>query len=156
MPEPTLNQNVKQLLLVGDAFCFVDLEGTLANHDHRLPLLNAQEYDAYEEAAINDEVNEDIYGLLWVLNTEIKIVVMSTRTEKYRSATETWLTRHNIPASAVLLRPGNDWAPQPTLKARMINEFFDGEDKAISFVIDDNLAVCEKLKEEGYHVWHRL
>lgn len=150
------NQNIEELLLVGESFCFIDLEGTLADNRHRLPLFEGKDYDGYELASVHDALNDDVYGLIWLMNTEVKIVVLSTRREKYRSLTEAWLTKKNIPASAILLRGEDNWAPEPELKERMIAQFFGNEPEAVQFVLDDSLAVCERLKEKGYNVWHRL
>ena len=140
-------------------YCFIDLEGTLANTDHRQTLLQAKEYDAYEQAAPDDEPNEDVADLIDLLHMNNRqVIILTTRKEKYRAQTEAWLMKHKIAAQALVMRQEDEWAPEAQMKAARIKLFAetDGEEEELGFILDDNLQVCELLKMEGYRVWHRL
>lgn len=142
----------------GRRYLIVDLEGTLANNSHRISLLHTREFDEYEARSHEDMINHDVADLITsFFDCETDVIVISTRSEKYRNAVERWLNVHNMPVAAVLLRPPEDWTPEHLLKARMIQEFFDGKaPERVIAVMDDNDQVCVHLREEGYVAWHRL
>lgn len=75
-------------------YIICDLDGTLFNVEHRLPLLqncrNEEDYDKFHAAHVNDTINENILGILntyMMLKNSVKFIFVTGRHEKFREST---------------------------------------------------------------------
>lgn len=75
-------------------YIICDLDGTLFNVEHRLPLLqncrNEEDYDKFHAAHVNDTINENILGILntyMMLKSSVKFIFVTGRHEKFREST---------------------------------------------------------------------
>lgn len=94
-----------------DAFIF-DIDGTLANNDHRLHyILNKpKDYDKFYAESINDDVYKDVARILDMCNRSFsKILIVTGRPEEYRGMCEEWFKKHFIYYKTMYMRQTGDY-----------------------------------------------
>jgi len=128
----------------------VDLDGTLANIDHRLHLVSGKrkDFDAFYAGVGKDSVNEwcaTIMNLFWGMGW--KVIIVSARRASATGMTRQWLEENNVKCSGLyLLRPDGDSTPDQELKRAWLREY--GAEKVL-FVVDDRTKVVNMWREEG-------
>lgn len=145
---------LKPLLVV------VDIDNNIAFNNHRMHLLNKDrknttaEWDAFNNAAINDEPNTPLIQTLQsisLINT-IQIVFITGRNNKSESKDVTfkWLEEQGFENPKVLFRYHKDWGQNEVVKANNVSRFLSKHEipeNAQMIVIDDNAKVVDKFKE---------
>ena len=127
-----------------------DLDGTLANIDHRLSLITKSKpaWDMFHKLCINDTVNEWCADLLWVLHHVYMIEIVSARPKSVETETRLWLDNNNIPFDGLHLI-GDNKTPDQILKL----EWFKNRDpiwaRDIAFVIEDRQRVVDMWRSIG-------
>lgn len=129
----------------------IDLDGTLANLDHRLPFVKREspDWDAFFEACTHDVINIWCYHLIHALtNSDISVKIVSARSRKVEEKTRQWLKFQDIPESVelVLLRAEGDFTPDDDLKMKWLSQQNKAE---ILFVVDDRQRVVDMWRKEG-------
>lgn len=126
-----------------------DLDGTLANIQHRLPLTRADVIDwrAVSAAIPNDKPIVPMIGLLRLHVARGHIVhLMSGRSEETRAATVAWLARYQVPWHALRLRPAGDRSPNWQLKLGWLRTY---PRQRVLFALDDNPYACRIFARLG-------
>lgn len=127
-----------------------DLDGSIANIDHRVPLALAKDWDAFNEKLESDSVNVPIRYLLNKLHENCNIVIMTGRQRKYFNRTAKWLYSHDVRYDAILMRGDNDRRPDVEVKRDMYNTFIAYHPRAeILFVVEDRDRVVEMWRSLG-------
>lgn len=90
-----------------------DIDGTLALHNGRGP------YDF--ERCGEDKPNRPVVRALRAFAATEKIVLLSGRSEDYRTLTEDWLARHRVPYSELWMRPAGDRRRDDVVKAELFD-----------------------------------
>lgn len=134
------------------ATAIFDIDGTLANIDHRLHLLyggEASRWDAFFAAMSDDQIVSPVRDLLrCVYEARHAVVICSGRPERYRDTTEDWLSAHGVFFDALYMRPDGDTRPDHIVKAQLLRGIReDGYQPFI--VIDDRQSVVDMWREEG-------
>ncbi|MEO9947659.1 MAG: polynucleotide kinase [Roseobacter sp.] len=129
-----------------------DIDGTLAQIDHRRPLLEGDRPDwkAFNKLMGDDVPNlpiVELYKTLWD-SQKYQLFLVSGRGEEYRKVTETWLTWNTIPFERLLMRPRNDFRPDTDVKQEILDRL-RSEGKEISFVVDDRNSVVDMWRKNG-------
>ena len=128
----------------------VDLDGTLANIDHRLHFVQreSRDYDAFYAALEHDTVNQWCVALMEALYfSGYPIILVSARRKSVEDATRKWLDTNGIDCdSLVLLRADGDHSPAAELKMKWLAEYGA---KNVLFVIDDNQKVVDAWRAAG-------
>lgn len=131
----------------------VDLDGTLANVDHRRPLIKGKrrDWDAFHRACVDDPPNEWCVRLVQALRAAgLTIELVSGRSQEVQDLTATWLERTFGGSldgiNLVLLRPRGSAVKDTELKRRWLHGF--GKEK-ILFAVDDRKRVVDMWREEG-------
>lgn len=136
-----------------------DLDGTLANLNHRLHLVKGhhKDYDKFFAACTDDTPIVPVCELLRMLyNGPIdeyvdripKVIIVSGRSETARKETEIWLKEHNIPYDDLIMRPAGDYRSDDIVK----EEILDGllrEGHEILFTVDDRQRVVDMWRRRG-------
>lgn len=131
----------------------VDLDGTLANCDWRLPLIQnkPKNWKGFFEGIISDTPIEPMIELVrsWQLNhTPRKVVFCTARPEKYRRETKVWLDSQFVSSQYLYMRPATDFSPSAECKKYLLNQIrADGFNPVMA--IDDDQSVCEMFRKEG-------
>ena len=144
-----------------------DIDGTVANLDHRLPLVKGKhrDYEAFEAAVSQDKVIESVQFLYEMLffapgfgtgKRLNRILFASGRSERCREETEKWLEDNDFKGyDKLYMRPDkmpgtdrNDTRPDTVIKAEMLEQMRkDGYDPKIVF--DDRLGVVKQWPKMG-------
>jgi hypothetical protein len=128
----------------------IDLDGTLADVRHRLPLIqrDAPDYDAFFAAVGGDDLHDWCRSLMVALADDYRVVIVSGRPERTRAATEEWLKRHDVPYHELhLVRSERElYTPDQELKRRWLKSY--GVER-ILFAVDDRQKVVNMWRDEG-------
>lgn len=123
-----------------DHCVIVDLDGTLAISDGRDP------YDA--STCETDLVNEPVLSMLDMIDSELKIIILSGRSDAYKNQTIGWLNGKMIPYDELHMRKAGDMRKDSIVKKEMYDAFV--KDKYfVEFVLDDRNQVVDMWREIG-------
>lgn len=128
-----------------------DIDGTLADCDHRRHHITGgrRDWDGFFATMADDPVIEPIRRLAELASRSgAAIVLCSGRPEKYRTVTEEWLRRSNVPFEALYMRAEGDFRADYIVKAQLLDGIRkDGHDPLL--VIDDRQTVVDMWRENG-------
>lgn len=130
-------------------FCIFDLDGTLANIEHRRHHLDRKDWDAFFAACVDDLPNEPVIAALQAhLNALHRVEIWSARSEVVRHETVAWLHRVGIPGGLLVnMRARGDYTPDVALKRSWLHAIHPDERPDI--VYDDRQGVVDMWREEG-------
>lgn len=133
--------------------CVFDIDGTLANCDHRRYFVTDAHpnWDAFYSACDLDTPNEWCVELIRAMSLAgYLIALVSGRRQECEEKTLAWLARYSIPYNQLfLLRPDKDYTPDTILKKAWLDKY--GKEK-ILFVVDDRPKVVRMWRSEGLSV----
>jgi len=131
-----------------------DIDGTLANIEHRTHFVSGKkkDFDAFNEAMVDDVPNEPIVTLLNSLEHKFQIVYVTGRLERYREVTEKFLEgvkqwwTHDL---YLLMRPDDQrYIPDYEVKQKLLDEILAEIDKDnIIFAVDDRSRVVKMWRD---------
>jgi len=128
----------------------IDLDGTLANVEHRRHLVagKKRDYEAFHASLYADPVNYWCRAIMknfhWA-NYSVQIV--SARPKSVEISTREWLRKNLVVFNGLnLLRPDGDSTPDQELKRAWLHAY--GKER-ILFVIDDRQKVVDMWRAEG-------
>lgn len=129
-----------------------DIDGTLANIDHRRNILDENPHNWKDFfAAMGDDTPNlkivDLYKLVWS-SEEYECIIISGRPEQYRELTEQWFTWNSIPFDRLIMRPEKDQRADYVIKEEILNQL-KAEGKEIAFVVDDRQSVVDMWRRNG-------
>ena len=133
-----------------------DVDGTLANGDHREHLYGGREaytWDAYVSASIDDTPHEQIQWLNHIMAEQpnVYIIVLTARSESGREVTIKWLEKHNIIYDELILKPEDDGIngmKDYDFKERTLKELID-RNLTPFMVFEDRNSVVEMWRRNG-------
>lgn len=123
----------------------IDLDGTLAIFGNKNP---------YNRDFINDKVCVQVKSIIFLeKNINTKIIILSGRSDKFKSITIDWLNKNDIPFDELHMRREKDNSPDTDLKEKLfkihcLDKYY------IKYIIDDRLKVVNKWKELGLFVFN--
>lgn len=129
-----------------------DLDGTIANIDHRTGLIKkgAPNWDKFFTECVNDTPNQWCLDLLIAMaRAGYMIKIVSARSRVVVNESREWLAKHIPPEvgwELCMLRAPGEYTPDTTLKKAWLDQF--GRDR-ILFVVDDRARVVNMWREEG-------
>lgn len=130
-----------------DKVAIVDIDGTVANLDHRIPMLEKKDYEAFFANAFLDGEYCTIVDAVVNLSMEgYKIIFLSGRPDRRCGhATNEWFNTMGIPVDHLFMRRDDDHAPDDQVKRKLLERLFDHglRKEAIKIVIDDRNSVCD-------------
>lgn len=139
-----------------------DIDGTLANCDHRLHHLDAEvkDWESFFAAQCDDAPIEAIVWLNMMMDycatdmhwedgpNAFQILIVTARPEQYRDVTQVWLSQHSIACKTLYMRKDGDYRPDNVVKAEILEQILaDGYDPQL--VIDDRPQVVEMWRSFG-------
>lgn len=129
----------------------VDLDGTLANIQHRLHFLRTEppNWDAFYEACDKDLPKPWCVELIKSMKAAgYRVILVSARTNKVLEKTRQWLKEIGLfdLVELTLVRDGKDNTPDQILKKSWLDAF--GKEQ-ILFVVDDRQRVVDMWRENG-------
>lgn len=145
--EPKMENTKKDTILC-------DLDGTLANLDHRLHFIKDKKYanwDSFFATCSQDTPNPWCVELLKAMKSRgFKVLIVSARSRVVLQESREWLDNVGLDfAEMVLVRPEKDSTPDQVLKKKWLDSF--GKER-ILFVVDDRDKVCKMWVAQGLQV----
>ncbi len=132
----------------------IDIDGVLADATHRQHHVDQRpkDWSAFFDEVGADDVIDRGRERLMELSLDHRIVLLSGRPESTRTDTEGWLDQQGIRYADLRLRPDQDRRKAADYKSEAIEAI--GTPDEVAVVIDDDLAVVERLAGLGYRVEH--
>lgn len=132
----------------------VDIDGTLANVDHRLRFVQQEKKDwkTFFDQMVNDEVNEWCKTFIKLhRGMGFDVYLFTGRPETHREQTEWWLKKHDIKYDSLEMRRKGDFRPDTVVKSEMLHEVFDTPEarERILYIVDDRQSVVDMWREQG-------
>ena len=139
--------------------CF-DIDGTLANLDHRLGYVRTKpaNWTAFNAAIPYDKPVEPVIDVLITLAQDVdnEIVIASGRNEHSRDVTEEWLSEHGIDRTVyekLYMRKDEDYRPDTQVKREILDEIVKDFGVKPYMVFDDRPSVVKMWRDEGIYVF---
>ena len=131
----------------------VDLDHTVSDAFHRDEMIGVCDWDTYHARLEEDDPCWDFISLLEPLTDRHEVIGLTSRPEKWRRLTMTWLVKHGVCLDDIWMRPDHDYRAAPDVKIALCKEKLGDEWKEnVLFVIDDNERVVAAFKNEGVSV----
>lgn len=131
----------------------IDLDGTLANIDHRLHYIKREkpDWDGFFKACVDDKLNDWCAELITAMRNTFKtVLIVSARSKLVEVETKEWLDKIFGPFfsdyALVMLRENGDTTPDDDLKIKWLHSY--GKER-ILFVVDDRQCVVDMWRSEG-------
>ena len=128
----------------------VDMDGTLANCDHRTHLVKAKKWDEFYAACEDDQINQwcrmvmDSLGFYY----DVEVVIVTGRPEKYREKTVKWLASFSIYPDALLMRKDGDFRKDAVIKEEILKLVILPEWDVL-FALEDRKQVVDMWRKNG-------
>lgn len=129
---------------------FMDIDGVLADIEHRLHYLKEKNYDKFyaPEELAKDEAIHRGRTLLADLSMVHVVVLVTGRPERTRASTLMWLREHiYVGVSSILMRKDGDYRPSDIVKTELISDYFDNHRLEEGFFIDDDPKNVKAIKK---------
>jgi hypothetical protein len=129
-----------------------DLDGVLANADHRQDVLFAKggrkDWKSFFALAGDDALIEEVARLTTLLDPALKGVLLTARPTSNRTITLTWLAQHDLRWDLLVMRPEGDFRSSPDAKRMAVTELRQqGFDPRLA--LDDDRRNVDMFHDEG-------
>jgi hypothetical protein len=130
-----------------------DLDGVLANGDHRQHLLNPKgggrkDWKTFFSKAGGDLLIEEVAALTVLLDDSLKRVLLTARPTTIQDITLEWLSRFSVRWDLLVMRRDGDYSPSPDAKRAALHELqahgFD-----VLLALDDDRRNVDMFHAEG-------
>ena len=134
-----------------DKAILVDLDGTLADIEHRVHHVQSEEKDwkAFNEGIPLDSLNGWCADLVKAMQGEsYKIIFITGRSEACREVTVDWLAKHDISFEHLYMRSSKDRREDFEVKKEIyLNDI--KKDYEVVFVVEDRASVVKMWRSIG-------
>jgi len=135
-----------------------DIDGTLANCEHRLHHVRKSKgekknYAAFEREMINDTLIDEVamfYDLM-VADDNIQVILLTGRGEKSRGDTEQWFLDNDLPLMPLIMKR-HSHEPDVEFKSRMYDHIVEKYGEVIG-IWEDRERVVKMWNERGVFVY---
>jgi hypothetical protein len=127
-----------------------DLDGTLANIEHRLHFINGSKKDwpAFFRACVDDIPNERLIAACRAMDAANHVVdIWSGRSDMVADQTINWLEKHGVPYRYLRMRRDGDYRPDDAVKAEWLEALPEDERPVLAF--DDRQRVVDMWRAHG-------
>lgn len=124
-----------------------DVDGTLADLNHRRVHLDKNDWDKFFDECHKDLLYTDMREILWHLQKKYAIVIVTGRPHRIKLQTEKWLNDNGISYDAIFVRADDDKRADYIIKQEMLKEIKRVYD--VRFVFDDRKSVVNMWRENG-------
>lgn len=139
------------------ALVVFDIDGTLANIDHRLDYVRSKpkNWAAFDAGIPNDSVNPPVQRVFLAMAEQGNdILLASGRSENTREATENWLELNDLGHyKRLYMRPANDYRGDDVIKDEIIDQIVQDFGKLPDFWFDDRPRVVRTVRARGIFVF---
>lgn len=136
-------------------FVICDIDGTVADCEHRKHHLNGEKKDwkAFFADMANDTPRTEVIEQVREYQDKgHQIIFVSARPEDYRDVTERWLIEHtHLNHAALIMRRSGDTRPDTEVKEQIFKTYFEGK-YPIEVVFDDRPSIIRMWRSHGLTV----
>ncbi len=128
-----------------------DLDGTLADIDHRMPLVTGKrkQWNAFFLRCIDDKPIGPVIEICNLFyRTGYCVRILSGRSDLVHDQTVEWLRQHGVHYHTLTMRPQHDYRPDHELKALWLDALLAVEEEILG-VFDDRASVVEMWRRRG-------
>lgn len=126
-------------------FVVFDLDGTLANTDHRQHLVAAKDWRGFYAGCDKDPPHLHIVDTLTALAAGgHRVEIWSGRSDEVRDKTEAWLEAHGLSGVPLRMRKEHDYTADDVLKRSWLNP-----DDMPNLIFDDRAKVVAMWRAMG-------
>lgn len=146
----SLSSTCANSLTKDDAVIF-DLDGTLANIDHRRHLLNLEKkhWSLFFDSMIKDTPNEWCKKLINTYHSlGYVVLIVSGRPDNYLRVTAQWLEENKIKYDYLYLRKEGDYRKDCEVKKEIYEKYIKDHFN-VEFVVDDRSQVVQVWRDMG-------
>ena len=135
-----------------------DIDGTLANIDHRLDYVRSKpkNWAAFDAGIPNDKVNAPVAEVFrQMADFGHDVVLASGRNERSRQATEQWLFDNHLRCYEKLyMRKADDFRSDDIVKQEILDQIVRDFGKKPDMVFDDRPRVVRMWRDNGIFVFN--
>lgn len=136
-----------------------DLDGTLANCDHRQDFALNKDWETFHSLCHLDEVYPKIKRLLLDLADEglSEIIMVTGRDDSQRAKTLNWLSDNGIGRAIdqLFMRPLGDHRPDHEYKLSVVDSYFGSREMALEAItcwFEDRDNLVANLRDAGFTI----
>jgi uncharacterized HAD superfamily protein len=129
----------------------VDLDGTLANVNHRRHFVENKknkDWKSFNANILKDELHLWCREIMNRMKTDHTIIIVSGRTDALKADTLIWLQRHDVHFDEIYMRKDKDNRDDRIVKKEIYEKFIK-PDYDVLFVLDDRAKVVAMWRAEG-------
>lgn len=134
--------------------CIFDIDGTLANCDHRLHHIKnkPKNWPAFYSNCMDDALISPVAEMLDLYSKFYKIYLVTGRPENNRLLTESWLDNYKIKYDKLIMRGDRDFRKSPEFKSSVCDTI-EAEGNIIFFAVEDRPDCVEMFINRGIFVF---
>lgn len=133
-----------------------DLDGTLADVTHRLPLIRIpnNKWDEFFKACVRDKPIWWMTNLFSMIDEYEKTLILTGRSDEVKEETLTWLWEEAlIHPDHLKMRPKGNHLPDTVLKPRLLEAFLaEHPNYEVQFIVEDRSRMANVWRAKGYNV----
>ena len=134
------------------AFIF-DIDGTIADCSHRLKHIqnDTPDWDTFYSLCVNDKPIDNVCHLLRMIPSDVDIIFITGRSEKWCNHTESWIGRYvfgTIRNRALFMRADGDHRPDYVIKKEIWEKHIKDKYNVLG-VFEDRDQVVKMWRELG-------
>ena len=136
-----------------------DIDGTLANIEHRLDYVRSKpkNWKAFDAGIPNDRVNKQVAEMFRLISRDPQhtVVLASGRNERSRQATEDWLEVNGLGNyDKLYMRKTDDYRADDIVKQEILEQIINDFGQKPDMVFDDRPRVVEMWRDNGIFVFN--
>lgn len=139
-----------------------DIDGTIADLTHRLPLIkvespNKPDWRAFFKACRDDAPIHDVIALEQDLYyAHNRFMYVTGRSDEVRKETSDWLGFNKLPPGPLFMRKEGDYRPDHIVKSELIDKLLKEYNllpHEIGGIFEDRTQVVKMYRERGFRVY---
>lgn len=133
-----------------------DLDGTICNVKHRQQFVatKPRNWDAWNAGILQDKLNLPVgivFKALKKYNANLKMIVLTGRTDDYLEETKLWLDQNGIEPDEIYMRKSGDFRDDTEIKGEVVDKLEKMYNIVCAF--DDRKRVVEMWVKRGIWVF---
>ncbi|MDC1174334.1 HAD family acid phosphatase [Bacteriovoracaceae bacterium] len=136
---------------IKDKAIIVDIDGTLADVEHRVHFVQAspKDWKNFNQHIIHDKINPWCLEIIKKFKKDqYKIILLTGRTDDFQKDTEEWLVKFNVPFDLLLMRSESDRREDFEIKKEIYQNNIEPKFDSL-FVLEDRLSVVKMWRSLG-------
>lgn len=135
--------------------CIFDIDGTLANCDHRLHYVKnkPKNWDAFYSECMGDHVIWPVAEMLELFRKNYLIYIVTGRPERNRDLTELWLNNNKIYFDKLIMRGDRDFRKSPDYKSSVCDTI-EAEGNKIFLAVEDREDCINMFINRGIYTFN--